>query len=304
MATERKQRLELTWIGKENRPRLEPRILLEDAEKSYHAAGRVTDKDIFDNRLIFGDNLLALKALEQEFTGKVKSIYIDPPFNTGEAFQHYDDGLEHSVWLALMRDRLQILHRLLADDGSIFIHIDDNELAYLIALTDEIFLRSNRIAIITFKQSAASGPKAINPGLVSTANFVLYYAKSKKAWKPNRVYIPIPRDGRYNNFIANRDEPFEKWKIGTLRQAFASTKGVEPRELDRAFGSKLEGQLTDFVLANASAVVQPALVRPEDINENSRLALQQSSVDCDRVYKSTTDDRYFFEWEAAPVLLI
>src|ERR1039458_958811 len=90
-----KQKLELTWIGKENRPKLEPRILLEDPPQSYHAAQRVTGNDIFDNRLIFGDNLLALKALEQEFTGKVKCIYIDPPFNTQQAFEHYDDTVEH-----------------------------------------------------------------------------------------------------------------------------------------------------------------------------------------------------------------
>jgi adenine-specific DNA-methyltransferase len=81
----RKTKLELTWIGKDDRPRLEPRILLEDPEKSYHSAQRVGENDIFDNRLIFGDNLLALKALEQEFTGKIKCIYIDPPYNTGSA---------------------------------------------------------------------------------------------------------------------------------------------------------------------------------------------------------------------------
>ena len=92
----RKQKLELTWIGKENRPRLEPRILLQDLEKSYHAPNRVTDKDIFDNKLIHGDNLLALKALEQEFSGKIKCMYIDPPFNTQQAFEHYDDTVEHS----------------------------------------------------------------------------------------------------------------------------------------------------------------------------------------------------------------
>ena len=102
----RKQKLELTWIGKETRPKLEPRILLEDPEKSYHADRRVTDNDLFDNRLIHGDNLLALKALEQEFTGKIKCIYIDPPYNTGSAFEHYDDGVEHSIWLSMIRDRL------------------------------------------------------------------------------------------------------------------------------------------------------------------------------------------------------
>jgi adenine-specific DNA-methyltransferase len=109
----KKQKLELTWIGKENRPRLEPRVLLEDPEKSFHATHRVTDHDLFDNRPVFGDNLLALKALEQAFTGKVHCGYIDPPFNTQQAFEHYDDGVEHSVWLSLMRDRIEILHKLL-----------------------------------------------------------------------------------------------------------------------------------------------------------------------------------------------
>src|SRR5687768_17236338 len=122
-----KQRLELTWIGKENRPKLEPRILLEDPKKSYHAKHRVADADLFDNRLIFADNLLALKALEAEFGGKIKCVFLDPPYNTGSAFEHYDDGLEHSLWLALIRDRLEVIRSLLAEEGSIWITIDDNE---------------------------------------------------------------------------------------------------------------------------------------------------------------------------------
>jgi adenine-specific DNA-methyltransferase len=130
MLGNRKQKLELTWIGKESRPRLEPRILLEDPENSYHASNRITDYDIFDNRLIFGDNLLALKALEQEFTGKIKGIFIDPPYNTGSAFTHYDDGLEHSIWLSMIRDRIELLRQILSEDGSLWITIDDNESHY------------------------------------------------------------------------------------------------------------------------------------------------------------------------------
>jgi adenine-specific DNA-methyltransferase len=147
-----KQRLELTWIGKENRPRLEPRILLEDPEKSYHAKRRVTGNDIFNNRLIFGDNLLALKALEQEFAGKVKCVFIDPPYNTGSAFEHYDDGVEHSIWLSLIRDRLEILRTLLSEDGSIWITIDDNEAHYLKIVCDEIFGRSNFVASMIWQK--------------------------------------------------------------------------------------------------------------------------------------------------------
>src|SRR5947209_6206577 len=141
-----KQKLELTWIGKQNRPRLEPRVLLEDPEKSYHAAHRVGEDDIFDNRLIFGDNLLALKSLEQEFAGKVKCVFIDPPYNTGSAFEHYEDGLEHSTWLTLIRSRLELLRSLLSTDGSIWISIDDNEAHYLKVLCDEVFGRSNFVA--------------------------------------------------------------------------------------------------------------------------------------------------------------
>ena len=150
MAT--KNKLELTWIGKEKRPRLEPRILLEDAGKSYHAKQRVTESDSFDNRLIFGDNLLALKALEQEFSGKVKCVFIDPPYNTGSAFTHYDDGLEHSIWLGLMRDRLEIIKRLLSDDGSLWITIDDNECHYLKVLCDEVFGRGCFVTSFIWKK--------------------------------------------------------------------------------------------------------------------------------------------------------
>jgi len=139
----RKQRLELTWIGKEHQPKLEPRVLLEDPKQSYHAPHRITDDDCFDNRLIFGDNLLALKALEQEFAGKIKCIYIDPPYNTGNAFEHYDDSVEHSIWLSLMRDRLELLRRLLLPDGFFCCHIDDSESHYLKVLLDEVFGRAN-----------------------------------------------------------------------------------------------------------------------------------------------------------------
>lgn len=288
-----KPKLELTWIGKENRPRLEPRILLEDPGKSYHARHRISGSDQFDNRLIFGDNLLALKALECEFAERIKCIYIDPPFNTQQAFEHYDDGLEHSLWLQLMRDRIDLLHKLLASDGSLFIHIDDNELGYLIALTDEIFGRSNRISVVAFKQSAASGPKAVNPGLVTTSNFILYYVKDRRRWAPNRVFLPIPRDPRYNNYVLNFDAPYSEWEIGTLRTAFAEHLGVGVRDLDAKLGSRLEASLTEFVLTNRERVIQPALVRPEDINAEARSALAESERRPGRVTKSPRDNRYF-----------
>jgi len=143
-----KMKLELTWIGKENLQKLEPRILIEDPAKSYHASFRTGESDFFDNRLIYGDNLLALKALEQEFAGKIKCVYIDPPYNTGNAFEHYNDAIEHSLWLSLLRDRINILHRLLSPDGFFCCHIDDSESHYLKVVLDEIFGRNNYLTTL------------------------------------------------------------------------------------------------------------------------------------------------------------
>jgi adenine-specific DNA-methyltransferase len=199
-------KLELTWIGKENRPRLEPRILLEDLEKSYHAKHRVTDKDIFDNRLIFGDNLLALKALEAEFTGTVKCVFIDPPYNTGSAFTHYDDGLEHSLWLSLMRDRLEIIRRLLSDDGSLWITIDDNECHYLKVLCDEVFGRKNFISnVIWQKRTTRENRAAIGS---SHDHILLYSNVGAVAWKDHRNLLPSSEDG----FSNPDDDPQGPWR--------------------------------------------------------------------------------------------
>ncbi len=193
----KKQRLELTWIGKEIRPKLEPRILLEDTDKSYHAAHRVSENDIFDNRLIFGDNLLALKALESEFTGKVKCIFIDPPYNTGSAFEHYDDGVEHSIWLGLMRDRLEILRNLLSEDGSLWITIDDNEAHYLKVMCDEIFGRENFVANVVWQKKFS--PQANAVWLSDSHDHVLVYAKNKNIWRPNLLPRSAIADSRYSN---------------------------------------------------------------------------------------------------------
>lgn len=215
-----KQKLELTWIGKEKRPKLEPRILLEDPSKSYHAKQRVTENDIFDNRLIFGDNLLALKALEQEFSGKVKCVFIDPPYNTGNAFTHYDDGLEHSIWLGLMRDRLEIIHRLLSDDGSLWITIDDNEAHYLKVVCDEIFGRKNFISTIAWEKDQARHNDAVISG---AHDHILAYSKDFSIWKKTRNLLPREESGnvRYKN---PDNDPRGPWLQGACSTAKSGTE--------------------------------------------------------------------------------
>jgi len=206
-----KTKLELTWIGKDIRPRLEPRILLEDPEKSYHANEKVSEKDIFDNRLIFGDNLLALKALEQEFTGMVKCIFIDPPYNTGSAFEHFDDGLEHSIWLSLMRDRVELLHTLLSPNGSIWIAIDDNESHYLKIVCDEVFGRSNFVASVIWRKNYS--PKSSSKTISVDHDYLLVFAKDISRWTPN----PMPRSDKQDSAYKNPDHDSRgQWKPSDL----------------------------------------------------------------------------------------
>jgi adenine-specific DNA-methyltransferase len=225
--TQNKQKLELTWIGKENRPRLEPRILLEDPEKSYHAPHRVTDRDLFDNRLIFGDNLLALKALEQEFTGKIKCIFIDPPYNTGTAFEHYDDGIEHSLWLSLMRPRIELIRELLAKEGSLWITIDDNECHYLKVMCDEVFGRQSFVATCVWEKDKGGRGDA---DISLTHDNVLVYAKDRSTWGFARNLMPRNETqiGRFKNPDNDQRGPWRQGddgtaKSGTEKQRFEVT---------------------------------------------------------------------------------
>ena len=199
-----KGKLELTWVGKDERVKLEPRVLVEDPLKSYGNPNT-------ENMLIYGDNLLALKALEQDFAGKIKCICIDPPYNTGSAFEHYDDGIEHSLWLSLMQDRLELLKRLLSNDGSIWIVIDDNECHYLKVLCDELFGRHNCFGCITWQHSVQGKNDAKMLSLHH--NYILVYRKTE-AFARNK----LPRQAEHNVNYSNPDnDPRGLWRSGDVR---------------------------------------------------------------------------------------
>ena len=184
---QKKGKLELTWVGKydEEKP-VEPRILLEDTEKSYG------DPDS-ENKLIHGDNLIALQALQQDFVGKIKCIYIDPPYNTGSAFEYYDDDVEHSIWLSLMRKRLLLLHSLLEDDGFLCCHIDDSESHYLKVVLDEIFGRSNYLTSLYIRVRYTDKTLKSDMDFHKEIEQVLVYRKSSEA-TPNFDYDEVGYD--------------------------------------------------------------------------------------------------------------
>jgi adenine-specific DNA-methyltransferase len=209
-------KLELTWVGKDERPRLEPRVLVEDPSKSYGDPNS-------ENMLIFGDNLLALKALEQDFAGLIKCIYIDPPYNTGSAWEHYDDGLEHSLWLSMMRDRLELLTRLLCDDGILVVQIDDNEQGYLRVLLDGILGRNNFVATIVWQKKY--GSKSDSKFFSESHEYLLVYGRDIEKAQINRLARTAEQDARYKN---PDGDPRGLWTSGDLLRNEARDYAIYP----------------------------------------------------------------------------
>lgn len=204
-----KQKLELTWIGKDDEYKdIEPRILVEVPEKSYG------DKNT-ENMLIHGDNLLALKALEQDYTGKIKCIYIDPPYNTGSAFEHYDDNVEHSKWLSLMKSRLEILKNLLSNEGCIFVQIDDNEQAYLKILLDEVFGRNNYVNTISINMKNVAGVSGggEDKRLKKNIEYILLYAKNYETFP---IFNPVYEYTEMYEVVENYRKTGKNWHYTSI----------------------------------------------------------------------------------------
>ena len=250
------QKLELTWIGKGNGSQIEPSILLHDATKDYGDPAA-------DNMIIHGDNLLALKALEQEFAGQVKCIYIDPPFNTGAAFEHYDDNLEHSIWLGLMYQRFQILHNLLCDSGVLFVNLDDSEASYAKVLLDEVFGRRNYLNEIIVATNKSFGFKSTSDGIFKQANHILFYTKDKASFKINKnaMYIEKGYDKQYKWVFENCDKSEEHWTWRNIKEIVAEQMGFSTaREAARHDSGALTEGVSAFALENADRVFRTASV--------------------------------------------
>lgn len=192
-------KLELCWPGKDIEVKPEPRVLIEDPEKSYGESDTT-------NMLIHADNLLALKALEQNFSGRIKCVYIDPPYNTGNAFEHYDDGLEHSTWLNLMKPRLELLYQFLSNDGSIWISIDADESHYLKVVCDELFGRKQFIDEIIWQRAFA--PINLKKTLSRSHDIILVYAKNSEGFELNRL---LRSDSQLKNYKNLDNDPRGVW---------------------------------------------------------------------------------------------
>ena len=256
-------KLELTWLGKEKEIKIEPRILIENKELSNTEHDSETE-----NMLIHGDNLLALKALESKYAGQVKCIYIDPPFNTGTRINAdgeeigYNDNLEHSIWLSLIRSRLQYLKVLMRDDGVIFVHLDDKEAAYCKVLLDEVFGRKNYINTIVMTTNDPSGFKSTSNKIFSTANYLFVYAKNSEKLNLKKIYIEKDYDTAYSKIILNINENYKNWKIQNLRDYVCIKNGFDDyKDAKKSISKELvDIWVKNYALNNPEQIIRTAAI--------------------------------------------
>lgn len=281
-------KLELTWVGKNERVKLEPRVLVEDPSKSYGDPKT-------ENMLIYGDNLLALKALEQDFAGKIKCIYIDPPFNTGATGVPYDDNLENSIWLDLMNKRLENLHKLLREDGVIFIHLDDEQAAYMKVLLDGIFLRRNYRNTITIKANSPFGFKHTSDSIFKSANHLLVYSKTN-TFLFKKLFLERGYDTAYRFVLKERNVDYSKWEWESIKDVVAKENGYETQKIAQTKLGKegFEALTAQYAIENSERVFRTA-----SVTGGARLkrleTLKKSAEEKNKVLVHPNDDMdYYF----------
>lgn len=259
----------LQWLTREEdikTARKTPYRLLEEVQDLGYG-----DKDL-GNMIIQGDNLEALKALLPFYAGQVKCIYIDPPYNTGSAFEHYDDNLEHSTWLSIMYPRLELLKDFLAKDGSIYIQLDDNESDYAKVLLDEIFGRRNFINRITIDARSPSSFSTVNPGVFKASEYILWYAKDKHSFKETTIKIPRDPDYAYNKWLINPNSHYSKWEFISLREAYTkkyNETGIDTRKMNNFIVNNSDHVFRFTTISNTGAGKATLKVKEESINKPS-----------------------------------
>ncbi len=295
---------------------LEPKVLTnaktydKDGEHAFKGFTRdaelnkkrgLAEDTITDNLIIKGNNLLALHSLKKEFAGKVKLIYIDPPYNTGNDGFNYNDSFNQSTWLTFMKNRLQTARELLSKDGTIAISIDHNEIGNMMSLLDEEFGDNNRKNIITIKRSSVSGAKVINPGVVNVSEFLVIYSKESSSWKPNKVFKSKERDTRYNSFISNFEDKPELWKYESVLEAFAKHKGIQKSKLRKELGVNYEIELENFYFNNKEKVIRFAGLDDKSISAGVKEVKYQSKDDKSKTYifeREKHNNYYLFKGNA------
>jgi adenine-specific DNA-methyltransferase len=254
---------------------------------------QATDYDN-DNLIVKGNNLLAISSLLKRYEGRVKCIYLDPPYNTGGDSFQYNDSFNHTTWLSFMKTRLDISKRLLDTSGALFVHIDYHELGYLIPLMDEIFGKNNCVQIITVKTSSPAGFKTVNPGPIEVTEFILFYTKQRETFEFKKMYVSSDYDTNYDLSIGNPDDDPEKWRLEKLYNVVYRQNGIEVGKTPQQSSKKAKAKwgehwkiireqlMGSFALDNAERIV--SVRDPQKPTNELKALLAKSKTERDKVF--------------------
>lgn len=277
---------------------LAPKVLTNAKRYSNNAIGaankgfnRDEKGNITDNLIIKGNNLLSLHSLKKQFSGKVKLIYIDPPYNTGSDSFKYNDSFNQSTWLTFMRNRLQVASELLSENGAIFVHIDHHQLGYLNVLMDEVFRKENKVQIISIKTASPAGFKTVNPGPIDVTEYLLFYTKNKTKYKFKKGYVPVKYNSNYNLYLDKSEDPSD-WKFLPIKEKVILEAGFKNEaEAKQKYGdlwsSIVKVMIEDFAYKNAKQVV--SIRDPHKPTEKLKTLMEKSRAE-QKVIPYTRED--------------
>lgn len=231
-----------------------------------------------DNLIIKGNNLLAISSLLKRYEGRIKCIYIDPPYNTGSDEFKYNDSFNHSTWLLFMKNRLEQAKKMLTTDGAIFVQIDHHEVGYINVLMDEIFGIENKVQIISIKTASPAGFKTVNPGPIDVTEYILFYTKKKACFKFKKAYVPVDYNKNYN-LVVYKASNIEDWVFTPIKQVVMQEAGFSSdKEAKNVYGDSwkviLQNLISNYAFNHAENVV--SIRDPHKPTETVKQLMEQS----------------------------
>ncbi len=244
-----------------------------------------------DGLLINSENFQALGLLKERFKEQVKCIYIDPPYNTGGDDFIYKDDYQHSSWLSMMLDRLQLSTAFINDEGTFSVSIDLKEVDKTVSLLDTTYGEENRKNAITVKRGSVTGAKVINPGVVNVSEYVLTYSADETKWKPEKAYREKEYDTRYGTLIKNINSHFEQWEFESVLDAFAREKLIQKSKLKKELGENYDSELLEFVIKNANRVIRTASLDENSISADAVELKKISKQNPNKIFHLPREDK-------------
>jgi adenine-specific DNA-methyltransferase len=262
-----------------------------NGEQKVKEIERNENGTIRENLIIKGNNLLALHTLKKQFRGKVKLVYIDPPFNTGNDSFKYNDNFNQSTWLTFMKNRLEAAKDLISEEGAIFIQLDDNEVAYTKLLCDEIFGRENYRNQIVLETNSPFGYKSTAEHLFKQAGHILLYCKNKSKFILNKLFIEKQYDPAYRFIFDDLEKPEDKWQWKDIGDAFAKEYGyVSKKEaIDKLGESEYKAKIAIYAIENADRVFRTASVTGGAYKKRKD-TIEKSKKDRNKIIRHPNDD--------------